>query len=232
MRRKMSRIQNLVNESKEILGRAIAMGERPLLAYSNGKDAVATAHIASEMGIKDAVSEGSFMFAKWHEDARKNAKQLGLRCEFKDSLDLAWLRRHPELLFTNSSKIKGWGYSVRQQATVKRHARMNGYGMIVYGRRTQENCVPREIYRLKEDGWQCHPLRGWKLEDVWEYLTVIGIRPWIYDSPWGLVQQGNAPFYSLSRKWVGEDPNECWRLVTESDPSMTPQSLYGVDSIG
>jgi predicted phosphoadenosine phosphosulfate sulfurtransferase len=220
----MSRIASLVSESKEILGRALALGERPLIAYSGGKDAIVMSHIAYSMGCKDAVSEVSFYFAKQNADTQGIGAQIGLHCDYRYSLNIDWLRRHRDIIFSNDSKVKAWSYAVRQQATVKGYAKRHGYGLMVYGRRTQENCVPKDIYK-NEAGWQCHPLRAWKTDDIWEYLQGLGIRPWIYDTPWGKAVQGNGPFYSISKKHYGDSIDECWKMCEGMDPMINPSML-------
>lgn len=215
-------LRTLTARSRDILAAALRQTEKPLIAFSGGKDAIVTAHIAVSMGIKDAVCEASFYFARQDACIRRSAEALGLNVTYTRVIDDAWLTKNNDLIFSSDSKRRGWGYSQRQQRAVKRHAEAHGYDTQIFGRRTAENSCPAPIYRTAA-GLQVHPLRNWSTQDVWDYMAVNRLRrPWIYDTPYGHHVQGNGPFYSLQAKDCG-GMAETWAIIRSMDPQYTPE---------
>lgn len=178
----MSRLAALTAAATDCLRAALADARRPLLAFSGGKDAIVVAHLAGTLGVRTAVCETSFYFARQRDDVEAMAGRLGLDCAFKSSLTDDWLRRHRRVIFSDDPRVRGWTFSARQQATVKRYARQGGHDLQIFGRRTEENSVRASIYRTAA-GLQCHPIRDWREADVWEYFDAHGLpRPWIYST--------------------------------------------------
>lgn len=205
--------------------KAKAQSTRQLLAFSGGKDSIVVAHLAAQLGIRDAVCETSFYFAKQTENIKEIAAHLGLNVTWACKLSRDWLRRNPEVIFADDTKLRAWTFAVRQQKTVKQHARMYGYDCQIFGRRTQENSVRAHLYRTSA-GLQCHPIRDWSEGEVWQYLRDNRIpEPWIYSTPFGQ-KEGNAPFYAMCASDFGGVEN-CWALAAQLDPKFSRKEILG-----
>ena len=199
-----------------VLEKAIKNSRRPLVALSGGKDSLVIAHMAHNLGVKDFICETSFYFDSALNNIKSIVKEMGISAVYRSSLDLAWLRRNSKVIFTPDTQIRSWGFAVRQQATVKKYAKEIKSDLQIFGRRTQENSVKSVLYETKS-GKQCHPIRDWKHEQVWRYLSKHNIpRPTIYDTEFGR-HEGNGPFYILNHRHCGGVDN-CWEIVRSIDP--------------
>jgi hypothetical protein len=196
-----------------------ASDKKILLAFSGGKDAIATAIYLQENNIPfDSVCETSFYFPEQLKSIKETAKKLCINVNYKCNLSDEWLIKNKKLIFSKNSEINKWGYAVRQQRTVLKHALENGYEVTAYGRRSQENNVPRIMYETKH-GIQYHPLRNYKLDDVLSMIKNRGIElPFIYGTTFGKIAN-NAPFYSLlhaSKEHLSL--NKAWDICNEINP--------------
>lgn len=227
----MTGLDTKISDALYVLDRATKRGPL-LLAYSGGKDAlvVALLMIAGNVDFMP-VCETSFYFARQEEDIRKTASALGLTVKWRCSRDLDWVRRHPEILFADESRIRSWSFLQRQQKVVAKEQSKywrasDGRGSVaVFGRRRQENTVRGTLYSTIR-GWQCHPLCDWSTEDVWLYLKRASVpAPWIYTTRFGELE-GNAPFYTLRAKDVG-GVEEAWSLVASLDPRYSREAVLG-----
>lgn len=204
-----------ISRSNEILEKLRSKADRSVIAFSGGKDSIVAAHLATKTGITSAVCEESFVCNEQKADFRKIAQELGLSCAFQEILSYGWLARNPKWLFP-SIKIQGQFYAMRQQASVKRYAAKNGYEGIVYGRRTEENTVPSELYQLKSGVWQCHPLRDWTTSEVWYYIHYHDLSyPRIYDHEIGQ-KEGNTPLTILPPEHFVNP----WKTMAEYAPEI------------
>ena len=223
------KMRALIDSAEQILAELQNVAVRPMLAWSGGKDSLVVAHIIKEAGlmpyISDTVCETSFYFEKQLEDIKKTADSLGWNVTYKDSLGWDWIRKHPEVIFSNDSRIRGWSFAQRQQKTVADYARQHGNDAIIFGRRTQENTVPSSLYYKKQlKHWSCHPIKDWSTLDVWNYLELFNIPiPWIYTNNFGKYS-GNSGFFSLRAKYVG-GVDKAWELVTSLDPNINKQKV-------
>ena len=212
----LSRIDKLEMQALASLRLALKDSQRPLVAFSGGKDSLAVAHMAKRLGVQNYVCETSFYFQSQLESIKAIASGMKLQVVYKNSLSLGWLKKHRQIVFSTDSKLRGWSFSVRQQATVKKHAKQIVADCCIFGRRTEENCVPGVCYTTK-NGLQCHPLRDWRAVDVWQYLEKYKIpTPWIYKTAFGKTE-GNAPFYTLNPQTANLSISECWSLVSSMD---------------
>ena len=82
----------LINDSLNVLEKLLSMTEKPLIAYSGGKDAIVVSHIASQMGLKDAVCETSFYFEKQLCSVKKLSNLLNLNTTYYDTQGWEWLK--------------------------------------------------------------------------------------------------------------------------------------------
>ena len=205
---------NIIEAYKSIEN-VLSKSSRPLVAFSGGKDGFVTAYLCNKVwpGI-EMVCEASFYFDIQKEDINLSAERHSFNLTCKESLTDQWLLKHPQVIFSPESKVRAWSFHARQQKTVKAFARQIKADVSIYGRRTEENSVPKELYTTKE-GLQFHPLRSWSTNQIWSFFD--GIRepkPRIYSYRFGALE-GNAPFYSLNSK--GKNMDECWDIVNEID---------------
>lgn len=220
----LNRVNELEIQALVSLKSALKKSQRPLVAFSGGKDSLVVAHMAKKLGVKDYVCETSFYFQTQLDSIKVVASEMKLQVAYKNSLSLDWLKKHKQVIFSTDSKIRGWSFAVRQQATVKKHARKINADCCIFGRRTEENCVRKVCYTTKS-GLQCHPLKDWKTADVWQYLAKYKIStPWIYKTEFGKFE-GNAPFYALNPRTTNLSISQCWSLVFNMDNRFFPGML-------
>lgn len=218
----MRDILELTSIAKDLL-RKVA-GSRPLLAFSGGKDSIVTCHIAAQIGIRVAVCEESFCYPQQMVSNRLYANKLGLYVSHENSLDLDWLRRHREIIFTSDTKVRAWSFHARQQTTVRRHAKLMRATCTIFGRRTEENSVKAGTYTTSDGALQCHPLRDWTTEEVWEYMSYFKLgKPWFYNTEMA-EHAGSGPFYSIKASDFGGEA-KCWKLVAKHEPAFNRSIL-------
>ena len=219
-------LQQKIQDSLRIIEQASTLGQG-VLAYSGGKDGIVTGHLVNQI-IKDIpmICETSFYFPEIIEDTKIIADQLNFNVTYNDSLSDKWLRNHPEYLFAECNKIKARSYFVRHQKTMKSFAKSKNADVTFTGRRTQENCVKAEIYKTKNNGMQCHPLRAWTTKDIWEYMETEGIfKPRIYNTQFGSLVN-NAPFYALKPSQCEGSKSIAWNIIREASPKQTFETRF------
>lgn len=214
-------LTQLVEQSHERIRQALAQSSNPLLAYSGGKDALVVALLMREHGVTTGVSEMSFYFQQQEADIISTAQRLGLDISWQYRFDDEWLRRHPQYLFSDDTKVRAQSFT-RQQGTVRQYAKKHDHDLVVFGRRTEENTVRSHLYETQ--GYlSFHPVREWRETHVWEFLAHHQItKPWIYTTAYGELVSGNGPFYSLKASLAG-GINEAWAIVSSLDPTITPE---------
>lgn len=202
--------------SQEILSKFASRfpREKLLLAYSGGKDSIVAAHLAKDLGITESICETCFCSPIQVADFKKSAAQLGLNVTYKASLSWEWLAEHPEWIHPPRS-MAGKFYAIRQQRTIKTHAKQHGFTAVVYGRRTEENTVRSSDYCTKDGLSHCHPIREWTTSEVWAYIHAHGLHyPSIYNHQIGKIA-GNTPLNTLM-----EIPEkDIWKTMHSFDPN-------------
>ena len=210
-----------LQEAEAIMRSALKLG-KPIVAYSGGKDGAVVAHLVNKavQGV-DMICELSYYFPEQIEDVRLFAKEQNWNVHWTDSLSKDWLANNPKFLFASDAAIRSRSFSIRHQKAMKKKALEIGATVTFTGRRTEENFVPKAIYDTKKNGWQCHPLRRWREADIWRYFKENDMRiPWIYSTPFAPLS-GNSPFYSLSKKLLGNDLDKCWDIIRRTSPRQT-----------
>lgn len=169
VRSSKERMEKLVSDSLAIIKKFTEISDKNIIAFSGGKDSIVTAHLCRQFGISKSITEESFMFRKALEQTKEIGKKIGLDMQFECGLSWEWMEKHQEFC-APPMKLQSKLYSIRQQRTVKRMSKRNGFTGVAYGRRLQENTVKAPLYRLANGQIQCHPLRDWKTEDIWTYI--------------------------------------------------------------
>lgn len=219
----MASLEAKIQKSCEILSRFLKVSKgQNLIAFSGGKDAIVAASIAKNYaGLNLGICETSFCFKQQKKGFSHSAQRIGIEIIERDSLSLEWLAKNQKFLFAKESKIRSLSFQLRQQATMKREAKMRCATGIVFGRRTEENTLKSELYQTKSGVWSCHPIHFWKTEDVWQYFDEQNIpRPWIYETHFGKLG-GNSGFLSLSHY---KDFNEAWQICFDACPETVKEA--------
>ena len=181
----------LIDNSLRIIEKALMRG-KAIVAYSGGKDAIAVSLLAQKLGVNDGVCELSFAFTQQEIDIRKQAAALGFNIHYKKKLDLPWLAKHPQFVFSNDSKNVNAFCQLRQRNSAEQYAAQNGYKCVITGRKNQGNSIPEAIHERRNGTIGVHPIREWTDGDIWAYLRDNGIpMPWIYSTPFGR-SEGNS----------------------------------------
>jgi 3'-phosphoadenosine 5'-phosphosulfate sulfotransferase (PAPS reductase)/FAD synthetase len=207
----------MFEKTKREIEIVLAKFKNPILAFSGGKDGFVVAHLCNQVfpNIR-MVCETSFYFPLQIENIKEISKRHNFNVTFVSSLGDDWLYRHKEIIFSTDSKIRSFSFSARQHKTLRTFSKKYNSDIAIFGRRSDENCVPNRLYKTKNNScFQYHPLKDWKLNDIWGYFDYIKEpRPFIYLTKFG-ENAGNAPFYSLKRKNMSLD--ECWKIINEVD---------------
>lgn len=205
----------MINRTLEEIEQTLAKFRNPIVAFSGGKDGFVVAHMCSKVmpNIK-MVCELSFCF----EEQVRNIKEIATRHKFNvtyvNGLTDEWLLKNKNVIFTNDSKARGRSFQQRQQKTVNEFAKQCNADISIFGRRLEENTVPKMLYKTK-NGYQYHPLREWTETDIWNYFEYVNEpKPFIYSTRFGQME-GNAPFYSMQRGNM--TTAECWNIINEVD---------------
>lgn len=207
-----------IDASRRVLTEFLMDHPRVLIAFSGGKDSIVAAHLAAQLGVREAVCEVSFCFPQQVRDFKVTAEQIGINVVYRNSLSWEWLARNPRWVMTPLAE-QGQFYALRQQRTVKAFARDRGYGGVIYGRRTEENTVKAMVYSTADGLTHCHPIREWKTGEVWAYIKHHGLHyPDIYNHEIGR-REGNTPFNILPPEHF-PDP---WEAIHSYDDTIVPQ---------
>jgi 3'-phosphoadenosine 5'-phosphosulfate sulfotransferase (PAPS reductase)/FAD synthetase len=204
-------LQEKVNEVAGFLSDIPVSPSRCLIAYSGGKDSIVMAHLVSKyMGVKKAVADCSWWFDRHRADAERIADKMGLEVNYIDRFgDDYLINRQPGWLFP-PQKVYSQIYSARQHKTCEGYSRRNDFKAVFFGRRTEENTVPKRAYN-KGGILQVHPIRNWKESDIWEYLEVNKIEvPSIYKSEMG-PHEGSTSWNLIHRELYDKPVEEVIR---------------------
>ena len=156
----MTDLDVLVEQAHNRIRNALLECENPTIAFSGGKDSLVVAHLMAQHGVTDGACELSFYYQRQEDSIREQAARSGFNITFYRRLDDDWLRRRNHIIFTSDTAARAASFAARQQKTVAIHAKKNRHDLIAFGRRTEENSVPRHLYKNKA-GWSFHPIRDY-----------------------------------------------------------------------
>lgn len=216
-----------VEQSHNIIKKALYNSKKPLVAFSGGKDGLIVAHMLKTY-VPDIkmICEISHTFKEVVEDIKKIAKQYNFNVEYKDSLNDQWLINHPEYIFASDTKIISKYCFARQQSTIKKYQKKGGYDCTFTGRTKFDNTVKAEIYNTKDNGIQAHPIRNFTDDDVWQYFKEYNLTiPLIYKTKFG-EKTGNSPWFAMGYKNKNLPVYKCWEAVNEIDRSRTFEKKF------
>ena len=204
-------------------------GKKTAYAWSAGKDSIVLGHICEAAGIKDSMIGVSDLeypaFAEWIKDN----KPAG--CEIINThQDIAWLAKHPEMLFPHDSTRAAQWFSIVQHRAQRKYFKNQKLDILILGRRRADgNFVGRgdNIYTDGNGVTRFSPIAGWTHEQVLAYIHYHKLAlPPIYGWKNGYLC-GTHPW--PARQWT-ESIENGWREVYDIDRSIVIEAAKVIPS--
>ncbi len=199
--------------------RAKAAGRSAAYAWSAGKDSIALGKLCQMAGVTASMIGVCNLeypaFAAWIEANKPEGCEV-----INTGQDMAWLVKHPEMLFPQDSKAAARWFSIVQHRAQMQYFRDHNLDLIILGRRRADgNFVGRgtNIYTDGKGVTRYSPLADWPHEYVLALIHYYDLPlPPIYGWPNGYLC-GTHPW--PARQWTGSEENG-WREVCAIDKSI------------
>lgn len=232
----MANIETLVSEKdyRAAEKQAIASikktckGKKAALAYSGGKDSIILAHLCQQAGVKDSMMGLSDLeypaFEAWVQEHKPEGCQI-----LRSAQDLAWLAKHPEMLFPATSAHTGRWFAIVQHKAQEDYYRQQGLDLLILGRRRADgnHTGPEGIYTNGRGITRYSPLYAWPHEMVLAgiHYNQLALPP-IYAWKDGYTQ-GTHPWPARARM---ADSAQGWQEIFDIDPAIVHQAATVIDS--
>lgn len=216
--------------------RATVRSKRAAFGWSGGKDSLALAIVAEAAGIDHSMIGLSAMewpaFTSWLDDH----SPAHLERVTVESIDYAWLRDHPAMLFPSTSADAGKWFAAVQHKAQRRYCADHDVEVFLLGRRRADgNFVGRgtNTYTDKGGFTRYSPLASWSHAELLNVLAAYAVPlPDLYFWPRGFIV-GTGPWPSRRSTGSAEtDWDECWRIdpqvVTEAAENRIPGAKEAV----
>lgn len=211
-------LDELVETTIEEIRRETA-GKKVAYAWSGGKDSLVLGEICRMAGVIECMAAVCDLeypaFMAWIEEHRPENLEV-----INTGQNIAWLKKHPEMLFPEDSKAASRWFSVVQHRAQAKYYKAHGLDMILLGRRRADGnyCGKgSNIYTDSKGVTRYSPLSGWKHEAVLAYIHYHNVpMPPIYDWPNGYLC-GTHPW--PARQWTGSEA-EGWAEVYQIEPEI------------
>ena len=205
---------------KEI--RKICKGKNVAYAWSAGKDSLVLGEICEKAGVSQCVFVRCNLeypeFISWIEQNHPDGLET-----VNTGQDMAWLKKHPEMLFpVQSNKAARWFHIVQHRGQEK-YFKEHDLDILILGRRKADgNYVGRgsNIYTNAKGITRYNPLSEWRHEDIlafihyynvkmppiygWEKGYLCGTHPWPARQYMDTEQQGWSEVYEIDHSIVEE----------------------------
>ena len=176
----VSNIENIV--SKEEIDKLVSVTIKQMkketnrknvaYAWSGGKDSIVLGKICESINIDKCmigICDLEYReFLEWVNDNKpKNCTIVNTK------QDIEWLKKHPQMLFPQSSTIASKWFSIVQHKAQKQYYKDNNLDMILLGRRKADgNYVGKQsnIYTDGKGVTRFSPLSDWKHEHILAYI--------------------------------------------------------------
>lgn len=201
----------------------------PVLAWSGGKDSLALGVVAASAGVTTSMmvtADQELEYPAFLTWAAAHAP-IGLYVEERDRLNLAWLAKHPEMLFPRESRIAARWFRLTQHAGQRSYMKRSGADVLVLGRRVADGnyCGPvarggaRE-YQDPKGFTRLSPIWDWTHEDVLNVIAANRVQmPPIYDWPRGF-RVGTGPWPSRAVSSLRQG----WEETMSIDPDVVERA--------
>lgn len=146
------------------------------ILYSGGKDSIVMAHLVKEtLGIKRSFCEISLMSPSDVSDIKRIGDALGLDVHYNCQInpkDMATLWNDYGAVPRTSMPSHRFD-ALRHWISIPNYVKSVGSSMMIFGRRNQENKIPKPIYYKKgTPALQVMPIWNWTTEEIWKYLKM------------------------------------------------------------
>lgn len=215
-------VQNTIKDIQEVTAE-----KKVAYAWSAGKDSLVLGEICRQAGIMDcmlAVCDLEYPeFMSWVKEHRPENLEI-----VNTGQNLEWLKRHPEMLFPQDSKIAARWFSIVQHRAQAQYYKAQGLDIILLGRRRADGNYCGRGSNIYTDGkgvTRYSPLSGWSHEAVLAYIHYYDVpMPPIYDWPNGYLC-GTHPWAARQHMRSEE---QGWQEVYEIDRSIneTASSIF------
>lgn len=208
----------LVDQTIAEIKKATA-GHKAAYAWSAGKDSIVLGEICRMAGINDcmiAVCNLEYpAFMEWIEAHKPENLSI-----INTGQDLAWLEKHPEMLFPKEAKTASTWFRIVQHRAQDKYFRENNLDMLILGRRRADgNYVGRGTnrYTNAKGITRFSPLADWPHEAILAFIHYYKMdMPPIYDWKNGYLC-GTHPW--PARQWTGDMQN-AWSEIYEICPEI------------
>lgn len=225
--------QEIRDKSYETADRIAAMttGKRTAVSYSAGKDSIVLSDICRQAGITENVMVVTNLeypaFMAWVNDHMPEG------CEIVNTgQDLEWLKKHPNMLFPQSSREASQWFHIVQHRGQAMYYKQHSLDMIILGRRKADgNYVGKgtDIYTNGQGVTRYSPLADWRHEDILAYIHYNQLPlPPIYEWHNGFLC-GTHPW--PARQWTGSIESG-WKEVYDIDPDIVREAAQYLESAG
>jgi 3'-phosphoadenosine 5'-phosphosulfate sulfotransferase (PAPS reductase)/FAD synthetase len=223
-----ARLDALVDATLAAMRRTLARFGRVAFAWSGGKDSQVLERLCLRAGVTECVLGISDLeypaFLRWVTDVMPRG--LEVVCTGQD---LAWLARHPGMLFPQDAATAGKWFKIVQHTAQERYYRARRLDCLVLGRRKADGNYtgPGDCYTNNRGITRYSPLAAWSHEDVLAFLAYerIGLAPF-YRWPKGY-RCGTHPW--PARQWTGST-EQGWREVYAIDPTIVERAASAIPS--
>lgn len=173
-------LERKIESAKEILLQANNIAENgfKFLLFSGGKDSIVVSHLAKKtIGLLNAFSEDSILTDQTRKEIFDVGVSLGLNVHYNTRLTPKVFAKHMK---NNLPPVK-WKPSdldsIRHWKSIPKYAKETNATMMVFGRRKEENTIPKPIYyKSNFKPLQVHPIWDWTFNDVWEYISTNNLK--------------------------------------------------------
>lgn len=232
-----SLIQKTVSEIK-----SICKNKRPAYAWSGGKDSIALQIVCEDAGIRKGFCCYNDLYFSRSIEFFKNNHPDGIEL-FNSGEDIAWLSKHPDMLFPKVVHKWSERTHLRYQPI---YCKKENIDILMMGKRRQDmNFVSNNIVNKSKDGVNIYcPIRNWTHEDV---ICAIRYRnkqlsP-VYFTEDGF-HYGDTKF-AIMNPQKGETLKDAWIRIYKIEPKKlidsakaglpqafeTLEEIYGKDSL-
>ena len=218
-----ARAEELIEEAAARVRSRVAAASRPVLAWSGGKDSLALRLVAERAGVAESVLVLSALEWPAFEEWVGQHRPPELSVVRRDTIDMAWLTYHPDMLFPDTAQAAARWFAAVQHTGQRQHAAATGMDLMLLGRRLADgnHCGTRGAlgheYEDRAGFTRYSPIADWSHEDVLNVLAHAAVDlPPIYRWPDGY-KIGTGPWPSARR--LGSLA-ENWAYVATIDPDL------------